>query len=55
MRSDADREIALECLKLAAGFGGDVGDAILAAKDLYAFVTGDDSAGKLDKVREAIK
>lgn len=54
MRTPEQQGTALECLKLAATFGGEAGDVILAAKEFYAFAADDSSSQVVDAVRKVI-
>jgi|GEM_PF-6970752 len=58
MRNDPERELALECLRLAVGHVAPFsGDAIPVAAEYFAFVTGtdtDDAKAKLEAVRKAV-
>lgn len=57
MRTDHDKILALDCLRLAIGNGEVGAPAVETAGAYYAFVTGeggDDAKGKLDAVREIV-
>lgn len=54
-RDSEERQIALECLRLANRFDSSAEVVVDDAARYFAFVTGDDSADKLAKVREAIR
>lgn len=53
MRNPDAQEVALECLKLASTV--EPRRAVELAQEYYAFVTGDDAADKLQKVRDALR
>lgn len=53
MRNPEEREVALECLRLAVA--AQSGEPVEVAERFFAFVVGDDARAKLDAVRAALR